>query len=154
GAQPPWSGAWEVDPWALRKTRASELQSRLATAGETWTRTHLSGERVGNKWRWRHDLVTTMIADGALHGGDVRDPWGRAVTSKQVIDAAGLGEFDNFAHAQVEERLRTIYIALGRAKKRGDVTITPADLDALKVPKWALVDPWGQPFRIEQRKKP
>src|SRR5207244_3804924 len=26
GAQPPWSGAWEVDPWANRKTRNGELQ--------------------------------------------------------------------------------------------------------------------------------
>jgi hypothetical protein len=157
GAQPPWSGAWETDPWALRKQRNSEQQSRIMTAADSWTHTHASGERAGNHWRWRHDLLAAMISDGVVHGGDVRDPWGRAVTSQKVIELAGLGDFDQFAHNQVEERLRTIYLALAREKKRGEVTITQADLERLveqkKVPKWAMVDPWGQPFRIEQRKK-
>ena len=157
GAQAPWSGAWETDPWAQRRQRDSEQQSRLISSADIWTRTHPSGERAGTRWRWRHDLLAAMIADGTLHAGDAHDPWARPITSQKVVELAGLGDFDSYAHNQVEERLRTIYLALAREKKRGEVTITQADLDRLveqkKVPKWAMVDPWGQPFRIEQRKK-
>src|SRR5262249_3106142 len=122
-----------------------------------WTRTHLAGERAGKHWRWRHDLVAAMIADGALGARDAHDPWNRPTTTQAIVDAASLGDFEAFAPNQVEERLRQIYIALARDKKRGDVTITQADLERLvaekKLASWALTDPWGQPFRVEQRKK-
>ncbi len=169
GAVAPWSG-WEIDPWTLRKSARDEQVQRLGEKLATYTHTHDVGERVGEKhWRWRRELLTQMIGDGALPQKDAHDPWGRRIASSEAVSSAGLGEFEPFALEQVNERLTAIYQALARAgmdrklppdpdaaKKKG-VVLAMADLEKLaadgKLPKYLLTDPWGQPWRIEARKR-
>src|SRR5262249_51120073 len=112
GAQAPWSGAWEVDPFALRREKMALQRDRLSTATDRWVRSHLAGERVGSRWRWRHDLLAAMIADGTIMAADARDPWERKITTEHLVEVAALGSFDFFAQQEMQERLRSIYLAL------------------------------------------
>jgi uncharacterized protein YfaS (alpha-2-macroglobulin family) len=168
GAQPPWS-QFEHDPWRARKEAFDAQLPRIGEKLARWAPEHLAGERVrGAHWRWRRDLLTQMISDGALAQKDAHDPWGRRIAADKALEYAGLGEFDAWATQQVEQRLTRIYVALAREgldrtlpldqnPKRGRV-LTLADVEKLaaagKLPKWLLTDPWGQPWRIAERKRP
>jgi hypothetical protein len=168
GAAPPWRAGWEHDPWEERKRARDEQLQRLGDAATKYAPTHDCGEPGrGTHWRWRRDLLARMIADGALPARDARDPWGRAISVEKVIEQSGLGDFDAFAQAQVQERLTHLYIALARAglekklpadpKRRGAVILAISDLqklvDAGKLPKYLLDDPWGRPWRVDERKQ-
>src|SRR5206468_2791385 len=98
---------------------------------------------------------------------DAHDPWGRPITVAKMLEQSGLGEFDEFAHSQVDERMTQIYVALARAgaaktlprdpSGKNAVVLTIADLEKLaasgKLPKYLLHDPWGQPWRMAERKR-
>jgi hypothetical protein len=168
GASAPWTLGWESDPWQQRKDARDAQLSRLAEKVPEWATKHVAGERLkGAHFRWRRDLLEQMLADGTLPARDTHDPWGRRVSTEKVIEASGLGDFDSWATAQVDERLTRIYVAVARAgldsklpadpaKKRA-VVLTMADLEKLaadgKLPKWLLVDPWGQPWQIVEKKR-
>jgi len=175
GAQPPWELGWLVDPWRERVEAHGRLVGRLADAANKFVPSHLVGERVPGggprAWRWRHDLVDEMARAGAIPSRDARDPWGRRVAAASVVERAGLGEFNPWAEQQVAERLSTIYRAIAKVDlakqlpvdaelpgKKGVVVLARADLDKLvatsQLPAWALVDPWGRPFRIAVEKRP
>ncbi|MSP62505.1 MAG: hypothetical protein EXR72_19670 [Myxococcales bacterium] len=169
GAAPPWALGFEIDPWAQRRKAKEDQVARVTTALERFARDHSLGERAPGtrtRWRYRSDLVVAMIAAQAIPARDARDPWGRTVGTSDVVAAAGLGAFDEWAAGQVDARLTAIYRAVSaeRARlaqeqgprRRREVRITAADLEGLVARKrlsaGQLVDPWGSPFRVEERK--
>ncbi len=168
GASAPWTG-WEHDPWQKRKEARDAQVQRLGGALPKWAARHVAGERVrGSHFRWRRDLVSRMVEDGALKAGDNFDPWGRRIEAQAVVDASGLGSFDDWAREQVNERLNAVYLALARegldqslpidASVKGKARVlTLADLEKLavagKLDRAMLTDPWGQPLRIVERPK-
>jgi len=167
GAAPPWQG-WQIDPWQKRlEARDAQLQ-RLGSALARWAPTHDGGEHVkGAHWRWRRDLLASVLTDEKLAAHEAHDPWGRAVSVDKVIEQSGLGTFDDFAASQVEERLTHIYLAIARAglqrtlprdpTRKNAVVLALADLeklaDAGALPRYLLHDPWGQPWRVVERKR-
>jgi A-macroglobulin TED domain/Alpha-2-macroglobulin family/MG2 domain/A-macroglobulin receptor binding domain/Macroglobulin domain MG3 len=169
GAAPPWAGGFEIDPWALRATARDAQRDRLSQAATKWVETHPAGERAGGKkWRFRHDLLAAMVESGTLAAHELRDPWGRGVPSRDILEAAGLTDFESWAQEQVNARLTAIYRALAaenvmksaprdaQITKRRAIVLTAADLERLaatgRIARGRLVDPWGQPFRVEERK--
>src|SRR5581483_4641264 len=168
GARPPWSPSWEVDPWALRAQAQGEQQQRISDALNKFASTHPVGERAGKTWRFRHDLLQVMVDAGALPARELRDPWGRRVSTKEALETAGLSDFPSWAEAEAEGRVNQIYQALLQdgvkqlardpSLKRRAFVITAADLERLaasgRIARGRLTDPWGAPFRIVERKRP
>jgi len=166
GALPPWDLGWQSDPWGERGQAYDQQLERLSTELRDWITKHPAGERVGKRWRWRRDLGSVMLADSR----DARDPWGRRISGTVLVERAGLGDFDSWAHEQLDEQLRRIYITLrkegvvgrlpfepqadNRAKSR---ILTLADLETMvtagKLPRQLLTDPWGQPLRVFRGKR-
>jgi hypothetical protein len=157
GAIPP-SRSWESDPWSERRELRQTRLQKLADRAEKWAEEHVAGEPRGKRWVWRHDLVDQL-------GGEIHDPWGHRYTTSEVIAQAGLGEFQDWAAGETDRRLSAIYVAMAKAKlektlpkdEKGAV-LAYSDLEKLaadgKLDKWLLVDPWGRPWRIADRKRP
>jgi hypothetical protein len=164
GAEPSWRKLWEIDPWELRERAAREQSSRLGSAARGWVMDHMAGERVPGsptEWRWREDLVTQMIADGTLPATDARDPWEQPVTTEQVVQAAGLGDFAPHAAAKLDRQVAAIYQGLASHKDALQVDTSVKDrwpaviVDMADLERWlpgTLVDPWGTPLRLEKWK--
>jgi hypothetical protein len=162
----PWTLAWETDPWQERRDADAQLGERLAAALDRWSLGHAVGERAAGHWRWRADLPSEMAAGGALAARDVRDPWGRAVTAARVEAAAG--PFVDYAPSLLDRRMNAIYRALARRDARDRLAPDPStpraqviardDLERLvrdgALDAGVLVDPWGAPLRIVERKRP
>ena len=161
--------AWETDPWQERLTARDEQLTRLGEKLGAYARTHAVGEHAGKGWRFRRDLLPHMVDDGALAARDLHDPWGRRQALEVALAQAGLSDFDSFAQQNVNDRLTLIYQAFARAglertlpddtasgKKKGAL-LALADLDKLaqggKLDKNLLVDPWGRPWRVAEKKR-
>jgi hypothetical protein len=167
GASAPWAG-WEIDPWALRVEKREEQRDRIARVAEKWVYSHQAGERAPDgRWRFRRDLVARMVASGALPAADGRDPWGRRIETKAILEASELSDFDTLAQEIADRRMDAVYRALAAPealrslavdatvppqKGRAAVVITQADLERL-LPERLLLDPWGQPLRVQERKQ-
>jgi A-macroglobulin TED domain/Alpha-2-macroglobulin family/MG2 domain/A-macroglobulin receptor binding domain/Macroglobulin domain MG3 len=172
GAAPPWALGFEIDPWALRERAWEEQLPRMGAALERFSHTHDLGERVpGSRaaWRYRADLIGLLASEGAIPARDRKDPWGRRVAPEPVIEASGLGPFDAWATATLDDRLTAIYQSLSANRallaadaaatgKRRAFTVGTADLERLaaagKLARHLLHDPWGAPWRVEERKRP
>lgn len=174
GTPPPSKGTWETDPWERRRAAWGPQLQRLEDAFLAYRRTHRVGERVPGtraEWRWRHDLVQAMAADGAIARRDVRDPWGQPIITERITQDAAHPDFDSFARTELNERMTEIYRGLAAERaadrlvpdpaskgRRLAILITPEDLAQLverqKLPMGRLFDPWGNRFRLLEKKQP
>jgi hypothetical protein len=173
GATPPWTTAWEIDPWQLRDAAWQQQLEDLAEAIRRWSRFHNVGTvRTGQSaaWRWRPTLLDELIAAGALDADARRDPWGRSVTLAQAVESL---DGEALAEEAAWERLRVLYAALERhasvllspdpslryasrppqRRKRTPYLLGDNDLGRLAeqagLPPGVMVDPWGRPWRLK-----
>ncbi len=162
----PLSSSWESDPWSERREAREARLQKLADSAQKWAELNTAGEPTGSKsgWRWRRDLAAQVAAGARLTG---RDPWGRRYSTDEIIERAGLGDFASWAAEETNRRLQAIYFAVARAhlerslpadpQSKKAVVLTLDDLQKLaadgKMDKRLLMDPWGRPWRIFERKR-
>lgn len=173
GAAPPWSTAWEIDPWQLRDAAWQRQHEELAEAIRRWSRFHNVGTVGTGKdagWRWRPTLLDELVAAGALDADVRRDPWGRSVTLAQAVESL---DGEALTEEATWERLRVLYAALERhasallapdpslphasrtrqRRKRTAYLLGESDLGRLAeqagLPPGVMVDPWGRPWRLK-----
>ena len=173
GAAPPWTTAWEIDPWRLRDAAWQRQREELTEAIGRWSRFHNVGTVGTGKsaaWRWRPALLDELVAAGALDVDTRRDPWGRSVTLAQAVESL---DGESLAEDATWGRLRVLYAALERHAaallspetapartsrppqrcKRMAYLLGDGDLGRLAeqagLPPGVMVDPWGRPWRLK-----
>ncbi|HEX2569217.1 MAG TPA: MG2 domain-containing protein [Polyangia bacterium] len=177
GASPPWTTAWEIDPWQLRDAAWQRQRDELTEAIRRWSRFHNVGTlRTSQRtWRWRSTLLDELIAAGALDGDLRRDPWGRGVTLAQAVESL---DGETLAEEATWQRLEVLYTARARhapallspdpfaretsrppqRRKRTPYLLGDNDLARLAaqavLPPGVMVDPWGRPWRLKTLARP